>query len=162
MACRKIVADKHRRAVVMMLAGVSQYRALRQAGYSHYSARCPRLVFKHSWPLRQALIEAQEERQHYLRPHPPRRKKYDRRTLALTAVAYCQRDFQEANTAAGIREYDKSARTAQAIAAGKPLPQLKPQDRMTICQRCYRSVREKDRQLNASGTLYVCQNCLYS
>jgi len=130
MACRKIVADKHRRAVVMMLEGVSQYHALRQAGYSHYSARCPRLVFKHSWALRQALMEEQERRQHYLRPPPPRRKRYDRRTLALTSQTYCQREFQEASTAAGIREYDKSRRTAEAIATGKPMVPM----RCSVCR----------------------------
>ena len=58
MACRRIVTAKHQAVARLLVDGESGYRALRQCGYSHYSARDLGLVLRHSWGLRQAILEA--------------------------------------------------------------------------------------------------------
>jgi hypothetical protein len=158
MACRKIVTNRQRAAVALMLDGMSQRRALLQVGYSRSSARCPRLLFKHSWGLRAALMEAQERSGHYLRPNPVRKKRYDRRSLAITAQTYCQPDFQAASTNAGIRHFDKMASEAKRIAAGLP-PKVDEPKRLTRCPSCGAMVDERNMFLNFSQTMSVCPRC---
>lgn len=146
MACRRIVADKHRSVARLLLAGESGYRALRQCGYSRYSARNFGLVLRHSWPLRQAILEEQQLRNEYLIPRPVRirRDKYARRAVARSVQTFCVPDVQSATTNAGTRYYEEQARKARAIAGGRPM-------RSTRCSVCRGILEGKDRW---------CPNCL--
>jgi len=156
MACRKIVTAKHMAVARLLVDGESGYRALRQCGYSHFSARNPRLVLKHCWGLRQAVIEEQERRRQYFVPRPARtrRDRYSRRALADAVRTYCVPEFQAGSTHAGIREYDAMARKI----AGLPPRAEKPR-RMVRCPSCGATVDERKMFLNFSQTASVCPRC---
>jgi hypothetical protein len=146
MACRRIVTAKHKAVAQLLVAGESGYRALRQCGYSHYSARNFGLVLRHSWPLRQAILEEQERRREYLIPRParPRRDKYARRAVAQSVRMFCAADVQAATTNAPTRYHEEQARKARAIAEGRPL-------QSTRCSLCRGPLEGSDRW---------CPNCM--
>jgi len=146
MACRRIVAAKHRAVAQLLLAGQSGYRALRQCGYSHYSARNFSLVLRHSWPLRQAIMEEQERRREYLVPRPvrKRRDRYARRPVARSVQMFCTPDFQNSTTNAGPRYYEEQSRKARAIAEGRARVPMR-------CSVCRGQLEGKDRW---------CPNCM--
>lgn len=131
MACRRIVADKHRAVARLLLAGESGYRALRQCGYPHYSARNFGLILRRSWPLRQAILEEQQRRNEYLIPRPVRvrRDKYARRAVARSVQMFCVPDVQAATTNAPTRYHEEQSRHVRAVAKGRILVPL----RCSVC-----------------------------
>jgi hypothetical protein len=121
MGSRKIVSDKHRSVAKLLLNGESYYRALKQAGYSHNSAKNPKLVLEHCWGLRQAIVEAQKASSLYFRVPPERKRRHDRRAVARFAVAHCTGNLEETGTNQGVREYYATEKKAARIAEGLPL-----------------------------------------
>jgi hypothetical protein len=84
MACRRVVTARQMMAArLMVLEGMSAYRALCQSGYAHSTARMFGMLLRGSWGLREALRIARDESGRYLAAHPVRKRKYDRRPLAL-------------------------------------------------------------------------------
>jgi hypothetical protein len=156
MAVRRIVAQRHRVAASLLLEGESAYRALRQAGYSHYSSRCFGLVLRHSWPLRQAILEATEERKHYWRPRPKRR--YDRRPVARAVQSYVAPYLQGPITNSHLHQLHADERQAQRIAEGSP-PKLEVPKRLVRCPSCGAATDERKMFLNFSQTMSVCARC---
>ena len=121
MPCRKIVTAKHMQVARLLIDGESGYRALRQAGYSHWSSRNLGLVLRHSWGLREAVRRAEERSGQYLIPRPVhrRRDKYARRGVANAVRQYVTADIQGATTNTLLHKLHASAKHAEAIAEGK-------------------------------------------
>lgn len=131
MACRRVVTARQMRAAQMLLEGKSAFRALTEAGYSHWTARAFGKLLRGSWGLREAIRLSLEQAGRYLVAHPARkRKKYDRRPLALNARRYVGADLQTATTNTSLHRLHADGRRAQAIAEGRPvLPK-----RCSLCQ----------------------------
>ena len=132
MACRRIVTAKHQAVARLLVDGESGYRALRQCGYSHYSARNLGLVLRHSWGLRQAILEEQERRKQYLVPRPARgrRDRFSRRGVAQAVRQFVASDIQAATTNAFLQRLQSETKHAQAIAEGQPsIP-----ERCSVCR----------------------------
>lgn len=127
MACRHVVTARQKTAArLMVLCGVSQYRALREAGYAHYTAKMPGMLLRGSWGLRQAILEALEESQRYLiaRPKRKRRDRYDRRSLATNVHDYVSADLQTA-TSKYIKGLHEETKRLQAMEAGRSFVPLR-------------------------------------
>lgn len=121
MVSRRVVTEKHRFIAKLLLSGESYYRALRQGGYSHYSARNPRLVLAGCWGLRQAIVEAQKASSLCFRVQPARKRRHDRRPVARFAVTHCHANFEETVNNQGVRDYYAVEKKAAQIAEGKPM-----------------------------------------
>src|SRR6266851_1159940 len=98
MACRRVVTARQMTAArLMVIEGISAYRALTQAGYARSTARMFGMLLRGSWGLREALRIVQQDAGHHLTPRPSRkRKRYDRRPVALAARQYVAPDIQAA------------------------------------------------------------------
>ena len=160
MACRKVITAKHMAVARLLVDGESGYRALLRAGYSHWSSRNLGLVLRHSWGLREAIRREEERRSQCLIPRPARRRRdrYARRAVATAVRTYCVPEFQAGTTNAAIRDYEKSARMAQRIAAGLPAKSEEPK-KMARCPSCGGVVDERKMFLNFSQTASVCARC---
>ena len=132
MACRRVVTAKHLAVARLLVDGESGYRALRQCGYSHFSARNPGLVLRHSWGLRQAILEEQERRRQYFVPRPARKRrdKYSRRAVAQAVKQYVAPYLQTASTNTFIHKLHASEERLQALADGRASVRL----RCSICR----------------------------
>src|SRR5262249_52623226 len=134
---RSWVSAKQRLAAKLLLDGVSGYKALREAGFSHWSARKPAEVMRRSWGLRQAILEEQQARNLlHLRPAPKRRR-YDRRPTALAIQNYVFPENAASYSNVPIQRLYDSAQRVQRIADGlppkeAPKPPAFMQD-LTIC-----------------------------
>ena len=96
MACRRIVTTRQMKAAnLMVVQGLSAYRALYQSGYARTTARNFGKLLRGSWGLREAIRLALAEPGRFLVARPVRRrKKYDRRRLALNVSQYVGTDLQ--------------------------------------------------------------------
>jgi len=124
MAVRKVVNARQMQAAQLLIAGQSAYRALRTAGYSHYTARNFGALLRQSWGLREALRQATEASGVQFRPAPARRRRYDRRAVAEAIKYYCDSSDHQAVSNAGVRWLHEQVGMARAIAEGKPLPHI--------------------------------------
>jgi len=161
MGTRSWVSAKQRLAAKLLLDGMSGYRALIEAGYSRWTARKVGYLLRHSWGLRQAIVEEQKARDLRLRPSP-KRKRYDRRPTALLVENYCFPENATSHSNTPIeRLYDDTQR-AQRIADGLPPKEAaKPpafMEDMTNCPECGRSISRRQLFLGPSGN-YVCPRC---
>jgi hypothetical protein len=108
---------------------MSGYRALRAAGYIHFSRRIFRAVVKKSWPLREAIRFVREKYMASFIPRP-KRTRYARRSVCFAVNAYCQADIQANPTNRGVRQLSETERKARTIAEGGcVLP-----ERCSLCQ----------------------------
>src|SRR5215469_15859538 len=82
-------------AILMVEEGLSAYRALCQVGYAKSTARNFGKLLRGSWGLREAIRLVLAESGRYLVGRPiRRRKRYDRRPLALNVSQYVGKDLQ--------------------------------------------------------------------
>lgn len=123
MACRRIPSARHMQAAKLLVDGESGYRALRQAGYSHWSSRNFGLVLRHSWGLREAIRLEQERRREYLVPRPARRRrdKYSRRAVSNAVRQYVAADIQASSSNTFLRKLYAEGKRAQGIAERQTL-----------------------------------------
>jgi rubrerythrin len=120
MACRRAVTARQMRAAQMLLEGKSAFRALIEAGYSRWTARTFGKLLRGSWGLREAIRLRLEQTGQYLLARPVRRrKKYDRRPLALNVRQYVATDLQAATTNTFLHKLHADEKRAHAIAEGK-------------------------------------------
>ena len=96
MACRRVVTARQMKAAnLMVVEGLSAYRALCQVGYAKSTARNFGKLLRGSWGLREAFRLTLAESGRFLVACPVRRrKKYDRRPLALNVSQYVGADIQ--------------------------------------------------------------------
>jgi hypothetical protein len=120
MACRGAVAAKHLKVAQALIDGFSVYRALRIAGYSHFSSRNFRTVVKKSWPLREAIRLVREKYLASFVPRP-RRTRYARRSVSFAVNTYCQSDIQAVPTNRYLHRLSEIERNARAVAEGRNL-----------------------------------------
>jgi hypothetical protein len=107
-------------ARLIVLEGMSSYRALCRAGYASSTARVFGRLLRGAWGLREAIRLIQEQEQRYLVPRPARRRtRYDRRPLALNVRQYVTADLQMAATNTTLRRLHTNGRRAQAIAESR-------------------------------------------
>jgi hypothetical protein len=130
MTCRRVIAEKHLFVARLLLDGSSGYRARRAAGYSYWSARNFGLVLRHCWALREAIRREEERRSHYLAPHPARRRRHDRRPIAVAIRQYVTPDLQAATTNTFLHKLHAEGIRAHAIAQGQTFLPV----RCSICQ----------------------------
>jgi hypothetical protein len=119
MAVRRIVNARQMMAARMIVDGQSAYRALRAAGYSHWTARNFGALLRSSWGLREAIRQEQESRHHYLRPGPARRRRYDRGPVANAVRDYCLPEDRGAVSNSSVRWLYEQERKCRAIKEGK-------------------------------------------
>ncbi len=133
MACRRVVTAKHIAvARLLVLDGMSGYRALRQVGYSHWSSRNFGLVLRHCWGLREAIRLEQERHGKYLMPRPARRRRdrYSRRAVGNAVHQYVAPDIQGSLNNTLLQKLHAEGKRAQAIAEGRSLTPV----RCSLCQ----------------------------
>ena len=96
MACRRIVTTRQMKAAnLMVVEGLSAYRALCQVVYAKSTARNFSKLLRGSWGLREAIRLTLTESGRFLVARPARRRdKYDRRPLALNVSQYVGTDLQ--------------------------------------------------------------------
>jgi hypothetical protein len=123
MACRHVVTTRQMTAArLMVVEGMSAYRALCQAGYARSTARIFGRLLRGSWGLREALRLAVEQCGGCLVARPGRkRRRYDRRPLSLNVREYVTQYLQAATTNTFLHKLHADAKRAQAIAEGRPL-----------------------------------------
>jgi hypothetical protein len=121
LACRKAVTVRQMRAAQRLLEGKSAFRALTEAGYSRWTARAFGKLLRGSWGLREAIRLSLEQTGRYLVARPARRRRYDRRSLALNVHQYVASDTQALPTNTFLRKQHTTGQRAQAIANGRPL-----------------------------------------
>jgi rubrerythrin len=114
-----VTARQMTAARLMVLEGMSAYRALCQAGYARSTARMFGMLLRGSWGLREALKIAQDESGRSLAARPVRRRKYDRRSLALNVREYVAPYLQAATTNTFLHKLHADEKRAHAIAEGK-------------------------------------------
>jgi hypothetical protein len=121
MACRRVVTARQMTAArLMVLEGMSAYRALCRAGYASSTARVFGRLLRGSWGLREAIRLTQEQEGRYLVARPVRRRnKYDRRSVALNAQLFVSADMQAYPTNTLLRRQHANEKRAQAIASGQ-------------------------------------------
>jgi hypothetical protein len=125
-------------ARLMVIEGISAYRALTQAGYARSTARAFGMLLRGSWGLREALRVVQQETGHYLMPRPSRkRKRYDRRPVALAVRQYVAHDIQATTTNTFLRKLHADAKNADAVALGLSLLPVK-------CSLCWGRLEGRD------------------
>ena len=138
MACRRAVTARQMRAARLIVDGKSAFEALMEAGYSRWTARAFGKLLRGSWGLREAIRLEQESQQHYLRPAPARRRRYDRRPVAQAVQMYCGFEDRDSITNVWLHKMHRDVQRCQAIAEGKPI-------RPTRCSRCRGPLEGKDR-----------------
>ena len=139
MAIRKVVTSKQMKAAQLLIDGESAFRALTAAGYSRWTARNFGALLRSSWGLREAIRQAQESRQQYLRPSPARRRRHDRRPVANAVLNYCcLPEDRKAVTNTPVHWLHEQDLKARAIAEGKPLLPIR-------CSVCGGRLEGKDR-----------------
>jgi hypothetical protein len=152
MACRRVVTARQMTAArLMVVEGMSAYRALCRAGYASSTARVFGRLLRGSWGLREAIRLTQEQEGRCLVARPVRkRNRYDRRPLALNVRQYVAADIQVLTTNTALLKQYATAKRTDAIAHGRSLlpvrcslcrSPLEGQDRWCPnCQRCEKSV----------------------
>ena len=122
MACRKAVTSRQMRAAELLLEGRSAYRALTEAGYSRWTARAFGKLLRGSWGLREAIRLSMEQAGRRLVARPVRkRKRYDRRALALNVRQSVALDIQASTTNAFLRQLHTDEKRCVEIAEGRRL-----------------------------------------
>jgi hypothetical protein len=138
LACRKAVTARQIRVAQLLIEGKSAYRALIDAGYSRWTARSFGKLLRGSWGLREAIRLKLAQEGRYLVARPVRkRKKYDRRPLALNVRQYVAPDIQAATTNTFLHKLHTDGQRAQTIATGKILLPVR-------CSRCRGLTEGKD------------------
>lgn len=118
-AVRKIVNARQMAAARLIIGGVSAYRALTQVGYSRWTARNFGALLRSSWGLREAIRLEQESQQHYLRPAPARRRRYDRQSVAKAVLAFCGAEDRDSTSNVWLHKLYLDTKRLQAIAEGR-------------------------------------------
>jgi hypothetical protein len=108
------------RAAWGIVVGRSQREALLRAGYSATSARCPGVLIRTSWGLREAIRILQELRQEYI-SDPPKRRKYARRPTAKNVLNYCVPEDRDAWGNGLVQKLYRDELKAKQIAQGLPM-----------------------------------------
>jgi hypothetical protein len=127
------------RAARAIVNGVSQRQALLRAGYSATSARCPGILIRTSWGLREEIRALRELRDEYTR-NLPKCRKYARRPTAKNVLAYCVPEDRDAWGNGFVQKLSRDEVEAKKIAQGlsnrcsQCAGQLEGQDRW--CPRC--------------------------
>lgn len=123
MACTRVVTVRQMTAArLMVLEGMSAYRALCQAGYARSTARMFGMLLRGSWGLREAIRLTLAESGRFPVAHPiRRRKKYDRRPFALNVAQYVGTDLQAHPTNTLLRKLHGETKHCKDIAQGVPL-----------------------------------------
>jgi hypothetical protein len=119
-AVRKIVNARQMAAARLLVNGASAFRALTEVGYSHWTARNFGALLRSNWGLREALRLEQESQQHYLRPAPARRRRYDRRPVAQAVRSYCGVEDRDSTSNVWLHKLHGNTQRCQAIAEGGP------------------------------------------
>ena len=128
MACRKAITERQIRAAQLLLDGKSAYRALVAAGYSRWTARGFGKLLRGSWGLREAIRLSLEQAGHRLVARPVRkRKRYDRRALALNVHQSVAQYIQTSPTNTLLHKLHAETMRCKDIAQGLPL-------RCSVCQ----------------------------
>jgi hypothetical protein len=143
MAVRKVVNARQMTAARLLVGGESFYRALIHVGYSRWTARNPSALLRSSWGLREAIRREQEAQQHYFRPAPTRRRRYDRRPVASAVRMYAGPEDRDSVSNTWLHKLHAEGKRAQAIAEGRPM--LPKQ-----CSRCRGPLEGRD---------HWCPNC---
>jgi hypothetical protein len=139
MACRRVVtARQMTTARLMVVEGMSAYRALCKAGYARSTARMFGMLLRGSWGLREAIRLTLEQTGKFLVARPVRKRKYDRRPLALNVHQYVASYLQAVPTNTLLHKLHTEDRRCQAIADGSPLLPLR-------CSVCRGPLEGKDR-----------------
>ena len=133
MACRRVVTARQMTAArLMVLEGMSAYRALCRAGYASSTARVFGRLLRGSWGLREAIRLTQEQERRYLVAHPIRKRdRYDRRSLALNAQLFVSADMQAYPTNTLLRRQYANGKRAHAVAQGR---QPVAPERCSLCR----------------------------
>jgi hypothetical protein len=158
------ISERHLAAAKYLLDGMAAYRALREAGYSHYVSRHFGELLRKSWPLREAIRLETEKRQHKFRPAPVRkRRKYDHRALAQAINNYALLpEDRNARSNRPMRDLYRSERMAEAISEDLPIPKIPKAEPFHLgvpCQNCGRRVSHNALYLDMSGQR-VCDRCI--
>ena len=121
MACRRVVTARQMTAArLMVLEGMSAYRALCRAGYASSTARVFGRLLRGSWGQREAMRLTLEQEGRYLVARPLRRRsRYDRRSVSLNAHRFVSADIQEHPTNALLRRQHANEKRAKARAEGR-------------------------------------------
>jgi hypothetical protein len=141
MACRRVVTVRQMRAAhLMVVEGLSAYRALCQVGYARSTARNFGKLLRGSWGLREALRLALAESGRYLVSRPMRRrKKHDRRPLALNVNQYVGTDLQALHGNTFLHRLHAETKRCNDIAQEQPrIPTRCSFTRFRCCKRCLR------------------------
>src|SRR5215831_6915173 len=123
MACRRIVTARQMKAAhLMVVEGLSAYRALCQVGYARSTARNFGKLLRGSWGLREALRLTLAESGRFLVSRPARRrKKHDRRPLALNVNQYVATDMQALRRNTFLDKLHAETKRCSDVAQGLPL-----------------------------------------
>jgi hypothetical protein len=163
MAVRKVVTARHQLAAQLLVDGEPAYRALKAAGYSHWTARRFGNTLRHSWGLREAIRLELERRQRRMQPAPKRRR-HDRRRVALAVNDCCLPEDRTAISNIPTLKLYAEEKRAERIAKGLP---AKPQqvvdrfsDNLIHCPSCGKLVARNKLYLNMSQTGYACARCV--
>lgn len=121
MACRRIVTVRQMKAAnLMVVEGLSAYRALCQVGYAKSTARNFGKLLRGSWGLREAIRLTVEEAGRFLVARPARRRKrYDRRSVALNVSQYVGTDLQTLPVNTFLRKLHNESKRCMDIASGR-------------------------------------------
>jgi hypothetical protein len=96
------------------------------------------MLLRGSWGLREALRIAQDKSGRSLAARPVRRRKYDRRPLALNVRQYVAADLQAATTNTFLDSLHAETKRAQAMAEGRSCLPMR-------CSRCRGPLEGRDR-----------------
>ena len=120
MACRRVVTARQMKAAnLMVVEGLSAYRALCQVGYAKSTARNFEKLLRGSWGLREAIRLTLAESGRFLVARPVRRrKKYDGRPLALNVSQYVATDMQALHGNTFLHKLHAETRRCTDIAQG--------------------------------------------
>ena len=123
MACRRVVTSRQLKAAnLMVVEGLSAYRALCQVGYAKSTARNFGKLLRGSWGLREALRLTLAESGRFLVSRPARRrKKHDRRPLALNVNQYVATDMQALRRNTFLDKLHAETKRCSDVAQGLPL-----------------------------------------
>jgi hypothetical protein len=138
MACKKAITARQMRAAQMLLEGKSAYRALTEAGYSHWTARMFGKLLRGSWGLREAIRITLEQTGRYLVARPVRKRQYDRRSLARNVLQYVAADIQAAPTNSSLNKlYTNGKRVKESAENKNPV--------LLLCSLCRGPLEGRDR-----------------
>lgn len=158
---RSWISAKQRHAAKLLMDGLTGFQALRQAGYSKWTARKVGYLLRRSWGLRQAILEEQAARNIRLVP-APKRKKYGPRSVTIDIQNYCFPENAKSYSNSHVQKLYDDTRRVERIVEGLP-PKEIPQPPafmadMTRCPECGRSISRRQLFLGQSGN-YVCPRC---